>query len=109
MIVYRAFRYIMMDFKTFMNQKGWRNLSKQTIGFVGTGVMGKSMAKHLQQAGHPIHIYTRTKQKATDLMNNGAFQHDSVASLANASDVIITMVGYPKDVEDLYFGDKGII
>ena len=84
-------------------------MSKQTIGFVGTGVMGKSMAKHLQQAGHPIHIYTRTKQKATDLMNNGAFLHDSVASLANASDVIITMVGYPKDVEEVYFGDKGII
>lgn len=67
------------------------------------------MAKHLQQAGHPIHIYTRTKQKATDLMNNGAFWHDSVASLTNASDVIITMVGYPKDVEEVYFGDKGII
>src|SRR5699024_5593017 len=84
-------------------------LSKQKIGFVGTGVMGKNMAKHLQQAGHPVHIYTRTKSKAKELIYNGATWHESISSLASSSEVIITMVGYPNDVEEIYFGENGII
>src|SRR5699024_594589 len=82
-------------------------LSKQKIGFVGTGVMGKNMAKHLQQAGHPVHIYTRTKSKAKELIYNGATWHESISSLASSSEVIITMVGYPNDVEEIYFGEIG--
>ncbi|MFC7062027.1 NAD(P)-dependent oxidoreductase [Halobacillus seohaensis] len=82
---------------------------KPTIGFVGTGVMGKSMAHRLLHAGYPLHIYTRTKEKAEELMTSGANWQASVADVANHSDVVITMVGYPSDVEEIYFGQRGII
>lgn len=81
----------------------------QTLGFIGTGVMGKSMAANLQKAGYPLNIYTRTKEKAKNLLANGAKWKDSVAELATSSDVIITIVGYPKDVEEIYFGSEGIL
>src|SRR5699024_8660337 len=84
-------------------------MTKQTIGFIGTGVMGKSMADHLLTNGHPLHIFTRTKEKAIDLIEKGAVWNDTVATLSNASDVIITMIGTPKDVEEVYFGSAGII
>lgn len=80
-----------------------------TIGFVGTGVMGKSMAAHLLEAGHPLYVYTRSKEKAEHLLEKGAGWKRSVAELAAASDVIITMVGYPHDVEEVYLGKDGII
>ncbi len=80
-----------------------------TIGFVGTGVMGKSMARNLHQAGYTINIYTRTKEKAKELLELGAAWKSSVAELASSSDVIITMVGYPVDVEEVYFGENGIL
>jgi len=83
--------------------------SKQTIGFIGTGVMGKSMALHLLKNGHPLHIFTRTKEKADDLVKEGAKWENSVADVAQQSDVIITMIGTPNDVEQVYFGEKGII
>ncbi len=79
------------------------------IGFIGTGVMGKSMVQNLLQAGYPVSVYTRTKEKAQDLLNQGADWKDSVAALASESDVVISIVGYPKDVEEVYFGTKGII
>lgn len=80
-----------------------------TVGFIGTGVMGKSMAGHLQKAGYPLHVYTRTAAKAEELIKQGATWHESPASLAAACEVIITMVGYPKDVEEIYLGENGII
>lgn len=83
--------------------------TKQTIGFIGTGVMGKSMAGHLQKAGYPLHIYTRTKEKAEDLLRNGAVWEKTVADLARTSDVIITMIGTPQDVEEVYFGEDGLL
>lgn len=82
---------------------------KQTIGFVGTGVMGTSMAKHLLNNGYPLHVYTRTKRKADDLLRVGAVWENSVESLAQVSDVIITMIGTPLDVEEVYLGEEGII
>lgn len=81
----------------------------KTIGFIGTGVMGKSMAGHLIDAGYDVHIYNRTKNKALDLINKGAHWHDDVKSLSELSDCILTMVGYPSDVEAIYFGQDGII
>lgn len=84
-------------------------MKNETIGFVGTGVMGKSMARHLMEAGYPLNVHTRTKHKANDLIEEGAQWKDSVASLAEDSDRIITIVGYPSDVEDVYFGDDGIL
>lgn len=79
------------------------------IGFIGTGIMGAPMAKHLLDAGYPLNVYTRTKDKAAELIKKGAHWYDSPAELAKDSDVIITMVGYPKDVEEVYFGEDGLI
>jgi 3-hydroxyisobutyrate dehydrogenase len=81
----------------------------KTIGFIGLGVMGKSMAHHLLKAGYPLLVYTRTKEKANDLIEEGAVWKGTVAELAKESDVVITMVGYPQDVEEIYFGEKGIL
>ncbi|WP_339284857.1 NAD(P)-dependent oxidoreductase [Oceanobacillus sp. FSL K6-3682] len=83
--------------------------STATIGFIGLGVMGKSMVKNLMDAGYSLNVYTRTKSKAEELLEIGANWHDDPASLAKASNVIITMVGYPADVEKVYFGDNGIL
>lgn len=79
------------------------------IGFVGTGVMGRSMAGHLLKAGYQVAVYNRTKTSAADLINIGAVWQDTIAELAAASKVVITMVGYPKDVEEVYFGEGGIL
>ncbi|RDW15048.1 NAD(P)-dependent oxidoreductase [Oceanobacillus chungangensis] len=85
-------------------------ISKDTkIGFIGTGVMGKSMARNLQMAGYQINVYTRTKEKAKELIGLGADWKNTVAELARDSEVIITMVGYPSDVEEVYFGENGIL
>ncbi len=80
-----------------------------TIGFIGIGVMGKSMARHLMQGGYKLHIYTRTRAKAEDLLQEGANWEDSVAVLAAKCNVIFTIVGFPPDVEDVYLGKQGIL
>ena len=79
------------------------------IGFIGIGVMGKSMARHLMQGGYRMHIYTRTKAKAADLIDGGAHWEDSIASLASKCKVIFTIVGFPADVEEVYLGEQGIL
>lgn len=81
----------------------------KTIGFIGTGVMGASMASHLMTKGYSVHIYNRTKEKAQNLLQNGAIWHNTVEDLSKNCECIITMVGYPSDVEEVYFSDKGII
>jgi 3-hydroxyisobutyrate dehydrogenase len=80
-----------------------------TIGFIGTGVMGKSMARNLLLAGYPLNVFTRTKIKAKELIDLGAVWQSSLADIATASSVIISMVGYPRDVEEVYLGENGII
>lgn len=84
-------------------------MEKKTIGFIGIGVMGKSMAANLMKAGFPVLIYTRTKEKAAALLNSGAEWKDSPKDIAANAAIIITMVGYPKDVEDIYFGANGLL
>lgn len=79
------------------------------IGFIGTGVMGKSMAKHLMKAGFPLWVYTRTKEKAQELLEQGAKWASSPKEVAQNANVMITMVGYPYDVEEVYLGKEGII
>lgn len=79
------------------------------IGFIGTGVMGKSMAGHLLKAGYPVVVYNRTKSKAEELIQSGAVWKDTVAEVAVRCNVVITMVGYPGDVEEVYLGSGGII
>ena len=81
----------------------------KTIGFIGIGVMGKSMVRNLMRNGFELYIYNRTKSKAEELISEGAIWCDSVADCAKDRDAIITIVGYPKDVEEVYFGDNGIL
>jgi len=78
------------------------------IGFIGTGVMGQGMIRNLLKADYPVNIYTRTQSKAMALVEEGAQWRASVAEVAAHSDVIITIVGYPQDVEEVYF-DNGIL
>ncbi|MBL9201622.1 MAG: NAD(P)-dependent oxidoreductase [Opitutaceae bacterium] len=80
-----------------------------SIAFVGTGVMGRSMAGHLQKAGHSLHVYNRTRDKAQALVDAGATWHDTAGSAAAAADVVITMLGFPIDVETSYLGAGGIV
>lgn len=79
------------------------------IGFVGLGIMGRAMAAHLLDGGHELHVYNRTRSKAADLISRGAVWHETAGDVAAASDVVITIVGYPKDVEETYLGAGGII
>ena len=79
------------------------------IGFVGVGIMGKSMVRNLMKAGYELHIYARTKSKVEDVISEGAVYHDTVGDCASNVDVMISIVGYPKDVEEVYFGEKGIL
>lgn len=79
------------------------------IGFIGTGVMGKSMAGHLLNAGYPLITYTRTKEKALVLLESGAEWAETPKELAERANVIFTMVGYPSDVEEVYLGEDGLI
>src|SRR3954447_6214100 len=73
-----------------------------SIAFIGTGVMGRSMAGHLQKAGHTLHVFNRTKEKAQSLVDAGATWHDSAGAAAAVADVVITILGFPTDVETTY-------
>ncbi len=79
------------------------------IGFIGTGIMGAAMAGHLMDAGFSVSVYNRTKSKAQALIERGAKWCDTVGECATGQDVVITIVGYPKDVEEIYLGAGGII
>ncbi len=82
---------------------------KPPIAFIGTGVMGRSMAGHLRAAGHELHVFNRTKEKAKALVDAGAVWHDSAGDAAAHADVVITMLGFPHDVEESYLGKGGIV
>lgn len=79
------------------------------IGFIGVGIMGKSMVRNLRKAGFEVSIYTRTREKAEDVIAEGAIWCENVAQCVKEKDTVITIVGYPKDVEEVYFGEHGII
>src|SRR5476649_2232116 len=83
--------------------------SPLSIAFIGTGVMGRSMAGHLQRAGNKLHVYNRTKDKAQALIDAGAQWHDSAGAAAAAADATITILGFPTDVEQTYLGAGGIV
>lgn len=78
------------------------------IGFIGTGVMGKSIVKHLLKAGHNVIVYTRTKEKADELISLGATWASKPSEVARSTQYLFTMVGYPHDVEEVYFGNDGV-
>lgn len=83
--------------------------SSTIIGFIGTGVMGKSMVQHLLSNGYSVCIYNRTKEKAAELLKIGAKWEGSPKEIAAKADVIMTMVGYPHDVEEIYLGSDGML
>lgn len=83
-------------------------MGKESIAFIGTGVMGASIVKHLLHNGHEVTVYTRTKEKAEPLVALGATWASSPAEAFKNKDLAFTMVGYPSDVEEVYFGDNGL-
>ena len=81
----------------------------KTIGFIGVGIMGKSMVRNLMKAGYEVHIFARTREKAEDVIAEGAVFHDSIADCVKERDAVITIVGFPKDVEEVYFDAGNIL
>lgn len=79
------------------------------IGFIGLGVMGNSMCSHILNAGYEVFVYNRTQSKSQDLISKGAKWQNSPKDIAINSNLIFTIVGYPKDVEEVYFGESGIL
>ncbi len=79
------------------------------IGWIGTGVMGLSMCGHLLEAGYDITIFTRTKSKASGLLDRGAKWADSPREVAEASDVVCSIVGFPDDVREVILGETGAL
>ncbi len=79
------------------------------IGFIGVGVMGNGMVKNLLSHGYEVNAYTRTRAKALEALEAGAEWRESAADCVRDADAVITMVGFPPDVEEVYFGEKGIL
>ena len=79
------------------------------LGWIGTGVMGRSMAGHLLEAGFAVTLFTRSRAKAEDLLARGARWADSPAAVARASDVVFVMVGNPDDVRACVLGPDGVL
>ena len=80
-----------------------------TIGWIGAGVMGSSMCGHLFTAGYRVTVHSRTRSKAQSLLDRGAQWAESPRAVATDSHVLFTMVGFPQDVRQVYFGETGII
>ena len=78
------------------------------LGFIGTGVMGKAIVKNLLQADHEVAVYNRTKSKTAELVAQGAVWQDTPRQVAQEAEIVFTMVGYPQDVKEVYYGEQGI-
>ena len=79
------------------------------IAWIGTGVMGESMAGHLLNAGHELYVYNRTVSKTENLVKRDAKLLTEIKDAPLNADAVFTMVGYPKDVEGVYLGNDGLI
>lgn len=79
------------------------------IGFVGVGIMGKSMARNLMKAGFEVDFFARNREKAADLIAEGARFHGTIGDCAKGADAVITIVGYPADVEEVYLAPGNIM
>ena len=79
------------------------------VGFIGVGIMGKSMVRNLMKAGFELHIYARNRAKVEDVIGEGALFHDSIATCVKGCETVITIVGFPQDVEEVYFDEGGIL
>lgn len=78
------------------------------IGFIGTGVMGNAIAQNLLKAHHQLWVYNRTKSKTDNLVALGATWCDTPQAVTEQAEIIFTMLGFPQDVEQVYFQEKGI-
>ena len=81
----------------------------QKIGWIGVGIMGKAMVRNLMKAGYEVHIYARHPEKVADVTAEGAVPHGTIGDCVRASEVVITMVGFPQDVEEVYFTPGNIL
>jgi 3-hydroxyisobutyrate dehydrogenase len=79
------------------------------IGWIGTGVMGRSMCGHLLDAGYRVTLFTRTKEKAAELLDRGSQWAASPREVAEASDVVVSIVGFPADVREVLLGEEGAL
>jgi 3-hydroxyisobutyrate dehydrogenase len=84
-------------------------MNQSRIGWIGTGVMGTSMCGHLLAAGNRMSVYSRTPSKAQTLVNRGAVRAESPQAVAEQSDIVFTMVGFPADVREVYLGRQGVL
>jgi 3-hydroxyisobutyrate dehydrogenase len=84
-------------------------MATANVGWIGTGVMGRSMCGHLLKAGYAVSVYTRTKEKAADLLAGGARWCATPREVAAGSDFVFTMVGFPSDVRQVYLDPDGIL
>src|SRR5581483_100594 len=82
---------------------------KTRIGWMGTGVMGRWMCQHLVTKGYKATVYNRTKEKAKDLLDQGAAWADTPRALAEKSDVVFAIVGFPRDVREVFLGQQGAL
>ena len=81
----------------------------QRISWIGVGIMGKAMVRNLMKAGYEVHSYARHPEKVADVTAEGAVLHGTIGDCVRASKVVITMVGFPKDVEEVYFAPGNIL
>lgn len=79
------------------------------IGFIGVGIMGKSMVRNLMKNGFEVSIFARNKEKVLDVISEGASFYHTIKECVSGCDAVITIVGFPKDVEEVYFGENGIL
>ena len=79
------------------------------IAWIGVGIMGKSMVRNLMKAGFELHIYARTRAKVEDVIGEGAVFHETIGACVKGCEAVITMVGFPKDVEEVYFSPGNIL
>jgi 3-hydroxyisobutyrate dehydrogenase len=82
---------------------------KTRVGFIGTGVMGQSMCRHILEAGYATTLYSRTKAKSQPLLDSGAAWADSPKAVAERADVVFAIVGYPADVREVFLGPNGAL
>ncbi len=84
-------------------------MQTESIGWIGTGVMGQAMCRHLMDAGYRLKVYNRSREKAEGLLARGALWHDSPSAVAAASAIVFTMVGFPHDVAEVVMGADGVL
>src|SRR5947199_1966258 len=82
---------------------------KTRIGWIGTGVMGRWMCQHLMTKGYAATVYNRSREKAQPLLDLGAAWADTPRAVAERSDVVFAIVGFPADVREVFLGRDGAL